>query len=240
MNRRLQAPAKGSKPKLQNGGARSPNKPGRARSGAPYLDKQDTIGAQRSRSPDVRSRDDAASTLWTIWILAGGRSSRMGRDKSRIVVAGKTLFQHVRAAAVSTGLPVRVIRRDLVPNCGPVGGIFTGLTRARTGWCLFLTCDMPLITHRLLIELRRKAIHSGRPVFVASEAGFGFPLALRASDVAEVGRLISDRRFSIQQLAKAVAARELRLPVSRRGELANANTPAEVAALRRRFRTLRR
>lgn len=191
----------------------------------------------RFQSPQ---RDHPASRLpkpvetrWTIWILAGGQSSRMGRDKSRIVVAGKTLLQHVRDKTAATGLPVRTIRTDLVPRCGPLGGIVTGLTRARSGWCLFLTCDMPLITPRLLAEVRRKAKQSGRPVFVHTANGFGFPLVLRASDRARVRELIATGQRSLQQLARAVGAREWRLPAARRGELSNANTPADLVALRR-------
>ncbi len=232
--------AMGSKAMLQSGRTRSPSEPRRARitaragqGGPPCLGEQDTTGAPRGRSASVSSRDDPAPSRWTIWILAGGRSSRMGRDKSRIVIAGKTLLQHVRAKAAATGLPVRTIRTDLVPRCGPLGGIVTGLTRARSGWCIFLTCDMPLITPRLLAELRRKATKSGRPVFVHSAKGFGFPLVLRASDLPQVVELIAAGQRSLQQLAQAVGARALRLPTARAGELSNANTPADLVGLRR-------
>jgi len=180
-----------------------------------------------------RSGEGLAPSRWTIWILAGGRSSRMGRDKARIVVAGRTLLQHVRAQAAATGKPVRTIRTDLVPRCGPLGGIVTGLTRARSGWCMFLTCDMPLVTPRLLAELRRKAKQSGRPVFVRTAKGYGFPLVLRAGDRSRVGELIAAGQRSLQQLARVVGARALRLPAARRGELSNANTPADLVALRR-------
>jgi molybdopterin-guanine dinucleotide biosynthesis protein A len=240
MNRRTQAAAMGSKAMFQHGGARSPNKLRHARitakagqGGAPDLGKQDTTGAPRRRSAGDRSGDDPAPPRWTIWILAGGRSSRMGRDKARIVVAGKTLLQHVRSKAAATGLPVRTIRTDLVSRCGPLGGIVTGLTRARSGWCMFLTCDMPLITPRLIAELRRSATKLGRPVFVRTAKGFGFPLVLRATDLSRVRELIATGQRSLQQLARAVGARALRLPAARRGELSNANTPADLVELRR-------
>src|SRR5262245_23419835 len=66
-----------------------------------------------------------------VCILAGGLSSRMGRDKSRVRLAGRTLLSCVRAQAEATGWPVRIIRRDLTPMCGPLGGIFTALASTR-------------------------------------------------------------------------------------------------------------
>src|SRR5262245_53027899 len=60
-------------------------------------------------------------------ILAGGRSSRMGRDKSRLRVGRRTMLTHAKQAAQALGLPVRVIRRDIVPRCGPLGGVLTAL-----------------------------------------------------------------------------------------------------------------
>lgn len=180
-----------------------------------------------------RTPQRAGCNLWTIWILAGGQSRRMGRDKSRISIAGKTLLQHVREAALATGRPVRTIRTDAVPRCGPLGGVLTGLLRARAGWALFLSCDMPLVTPRLLKELIRLANAKQRPVFVRSERGFGFPLVLPVSARTAVERLIAEGRPSLQRLASAVAALGRTLPAGRRRELSNANTPEELAALRR-------
>lgn len=184
-----------------------------------------------------RTPQRAGCDLWTIWILAGGQSSRMGRDKSRIRIAGKTLLQHVRAVALTTDLPVRTIRTDAVPRCGPLGGVLTGLRRARNGWALFLSCDMPLVTPWLLEELIQEANAKQQPVFVRSERGFGFPLVLPVSAQATVERLIAEGRPSLQRLAAAVAALDRRLPAGRRRELSNANTPAELAALRRLLTT---
>lgn len=180
-----------------------------------------------------RNPEPAGGDLWTIWILAGGQSRRMGRDKSRIRIAGRTLLQHVRVAALATGLPVRTIRTDAVPRCGPLGGVLTGLRRARAGWALFLSCDMPLVTPRLLKELIRLANDKQRPVFVRTDCGFGFPLALPVSARTAVERLIAEGRPSLQRLASAVAALGRTLPAGRRRELSNANTPEELAALRR-------
>ena len=74
----------------------------------------------------------------------------MGRDKSRLRFGGRTLLSHIKRAAESTGLPVRVIRRDIVPRCGPLGGVYTALTRTKMDHVLFLPCDMPLMSEALI------------------------------------------------------------------------------------------
>src|SRR6188768_3177380 len=85
-----------------------------------------------------------------IAILAGCRSSRMGQNKSRLRLGKRTLLGHVRATAERLRLPVRVIRKDLVPGCGPLGGIHTALKTSRKQVILFLPCDTPFVSLALL------------------------------------------------------------------------------------------
>src|SRR5215213_7030364 len=95
--------------------------------------------------------------LLEICILAGGLSSRMGRDKSKLRLGGKTLLSHVRKTAGTLDLPVRVVRRDLVPRCGPMGGIYTALKTTSAEAVLFLACDMPQISSALLKKLLQQS-----------------------------------------------------------------------------------
>ena len=179
------------------------------------------------RSKEART----PSAYWTIWVLAGGKSSRMGRDKATITIAGRTLLQHVRASAAETGRSVRTVRHDAIPSCGPLSGIFTGLQRARSGWCLFLPCDMPLITPRLLREVMKRVAAAGRPVFLRTARGFGFPLALPTAALANVLRVIESGTPSLQRLAKQLRVVGLELPAQRQSELMNANLPVDLVGL---------
>src|SRR5206468_11629485 len=88
-----------------------------------------------------------------ICILAGGLSSRMGRDKSRLHMGGRTLLAHIRRTAKMIGLPHRIIRRDLVVHCGPVGGLYTALVASRADATLFLSCDMPFVSAVLFVKV---------------------------------------------------------------------------------------
>ena len=162
-----------------------------------------------------------------ISILAGGLSTRMGRDKSKLRFSGKTLVGHVRAAALATGWPVRVIRRDLVTRCGPLGGIYTALKTSRADAEMFLACDMPFISPALLNEISTKLSPSRLAVFAVVDGTAGFPFVIRTQALPVVEQQIARGDFSLQRLALALKARRVRIPKSRQGEVRNINTPEE-------------
>ena len=106
----------------------------------------------------------------TAVILAGGQSRRLGRDKAVEPFAGEPLIRRVirRASeAVSADQVVVVVAdaaraaalplddghqtaADVFPDCGSLGGIYTGLNAASTDWSLVTACDMPFLSAPLL------------------------------------------------------------------------------------------
>ncbi len=104
---------------------------------------------------------------WTGVVLAGGKSSRMGRDKALIEIDGISLLQrsidllrpHTREILVIAD-PDRyapehaVVVPDEHPGAGPLGGIITAMHKARYVRLLVLACDMPNLTDRLLMKLK--------------------------------------------------------------------------------------
>ncbi len=108
-------------------------------------------------------------------IMAGGKSTRLGRDKASEMLLGRPLLQHVidrvspvvdeivvvRARAqelpeIAWNRPLSVVE-DLYPDCGPLGGIYTGLSATDAERCLAVACDMPLLSEPLLRELLRRS-----------------------------------------------------------------------------------
>ncbi len=91
------------------------------------------------------------------YVLAGGRSSRMGRDKALLELAGRPLVEHAvmklrRLAAevkVLSGNPAlgayAPVVEDLHPGCGPMSGIEAALADARYDWSLILPVDVPFL-----------------------------------------------------------------------------------------------
>jgi molybdenum cofactor guanylyltransferase len=175
-----------------------------------------------------------------ICVLTGGRSSRMGREKSHLRLGRRSLLGHILATARRSGCPVRVIGCDLVPRCGPIGGIYTALSTTRKEAVLFLPNDMPFVSVNLLLKLKARFTSRMKALFVSAEGKAGFPFLLSREMLPLVERRISDQQFSLQALADEAGARFLRLTGGAAEQLFNVNTPADWIAARHRWRTLRR
>ena len=104
------------------------------------------------------------------FVLVGGSSSRMGRDKASLPLGGKTLVEHVAAAVAEAagsvtlvGAPERYqalglpVIADSRPGGGPLAGIHTALCASRADWNLIAACDMPAISARFLRSLLEAA-----------------------------------------------------------------------------------
>ncbi len=117
--------------------------------------------------------DSAIKSDITAVILAGGQSRRLGRDKAVEPFAGEPLIRRVirRASeAVATQHVVVVVADparaaalplddghrtaiDVFPDCGSLGGIYTGLNASSTEWALVTACDMPFLSAPLLADM---------------------------------------------------------------------------------------
>ncbi len=163
-------------------------------------------------------------------ILAGGLSTRMGQDKARVRLGRRTLLGHVRQAASATGWPVRVIRKDIVERCGPLGGILTGLQKSRAEVIVFLSCDMPFVTANWLKHLARKQKTSGaKAVFTQQDKFAGFPSVITKEclEVVEAQRVKGE--FSLQSLARILQAQRMEVPPKEAWKFMNVNTPEALA-----------
>jgi len=96
------------------------------------------------------------------FILAGGKSRRMGTDKALLSFQGKTLLKHMIClieplcdkVLISgqnsdyTGFDVEMIP-DLYSNCGPIAGIFSALKYSVYDWNLMVSVDAPFVNEEL-------------------------------------------------------------------------------------------
>lgn len=182
-------------------------------------------------------------------VLAGGRGRRLGgRDKGLARLHGRPLVEHVlerlapqvaavrisanrnRAAYRAYGYPVDA---DALPGyAGPLAGLATALARARTPWVLTAPCDVPYLPLATRQRLQRACRAQGAEAAVARAGGRRQPavalVARRhrpdlAAYLASGGRCLGDW---LDRLAPAEADLE-----DVAAQLANVNTPAELAAL---------
>jgi molybdopterin-guanine dinucleotide biosynthesis protein A len=102
-------------------------------------------------------------------ILAGGTSTRMGRDKALIPIDGIPMIQRILGTlqrVVPTvvvisdraweygflGVPVHP---DVIKDRGPAAGIHSALVHASTERVLVVPCDMPYLSEELLRHILR-------------------------------------------------------------------------------------
>jgi molybdopterin-guanine dinucleotide biosynthesis protein A len=158
-------------------------------------------------------------------ILAGGSSSRLGRDKASEIVNGKPLLQWVidrleRVAAeivvvkaagqqlppLETRKPLKVAE-DILPGRGPLAGIHSGLQSASDDLAIAVGCDMPLLCIPLLEHLCRLA--EGYDVVMPTRNGRPQPLhaVYRKSCVDAIEKELRAGRLKVISFLDAVRVR---------------------------------
>jgi molybdopterin-guanine dinucleotide biosynthesis protein A len=116
------------------------------------------------------------------YVLAGGGSTRLGRDKALVPFGGTPLLLRIVSVLADCAGDVAVIAasqkyreldqrlhivEDRWPGEGPLGGIITALQntaakRPSTKWNVVISCDMPFVSPEWLSEMIRRA-HSAAP-----------------------------------------------------------------------------
>lgn len=128
---------------------------------------------------------------YSLLLLAGGKSSRMGTNKAELLYEGRSFLENIIEKAKCLGLKkiyisgyqgnyddVQVVY-DIYPEIGPLGGLHAGLMSAQTSYCLVLPVDIPQIPVTFLEELiklhEQQTIDMEMPLLVERE-GFLEPL----------------------------------------------------------------
>src|ERR1700721_1911296 len=127
-----------------------------------------------SRRRMFSHRTSSQSSRWG-FLLAGGKSTRMGADKVFLEFGGQTLLQRALAvvATVCDGVTIvgdpakfaeyqaakreaptyELVVADVFPGCGPLGGIHAALAHSSAALNLMLAVDMPFVSTDLLVFL---------------------------------------------------------------------------------------
>ena len=104
------------------------------------------------------------------YILAGGKSSRMGTDKGLLLIEGKAMIEYVieqmppifdKLVIVSNNpeyekFGLKVIP-DLIKDIGPAGGIYTALHHSEAKLNFMVSCDMPFVTQEAIAFIVKNA-----------------------------------------------------------------------------------
>jgi len=102
------------------------------------------------------------------FILAGGKSSRMGTDKSQLLLEDQTFVERIAATLLTVTDSIRLVGgrenselstvADVYPQWGALGGLHAALSACRRDWAIVVACDLPFVTSGLF---RTLASHRG-------------------------------------------------------------------------------
>lgn len=166
-------------------------------------------------------------------VLAGGLSSRMGRDKAMLSWHGRPLIEHqiavleavgVDAVRVSGNRPEYQGIADPVAQAGPLGGIAGIAAASDDAELLIVPVDMPRLQPALLQRLLA-ANSTGSTHFT----GHVLPMRLRLDDTCRMAltELMADgdeRARSLRALQERVGVSTLALDTDEEAQLIDCNT----------------
>jgi molybdopterin-guanine dinucleotide biosynthesis protein A len=141
------------------------------------------------------------------FILAGGASSRMGTDKSQLLIDRQTFAERISETLLKVTDSVTIVGRqseesslpsivDVYPQWGALGGLHAALTACRRDWAIVVACDLPFVTAELFsslasLRLDHEAVvpiqPDGRPQPLAALYRVD-PCRQRATEMIEAGR----------------------------------------------------
>jgi molybdopterin-guanine dinucleotide biosynthesis protein A len=182
-------------------------------------------------------------------VLAGGLSSRMGQDKSSLVLHGQTLLERSIRLLKSAGAEVVLISGkaegyrsvpDLLPRCGPPGGLYSILDHIRATYgldgspVLLIPVDMPLLSVATLQNL----LDCSANATCCHYDGEVFPCVLKATpdlychlrDLFAEGTELGGRR-SMKAIMNFVGAKVVPIDTQMTAEFRNVNTPEDWIAI---------
>jgi len=170
-------------------------------------------------------------------ILAGGQSSRMGKNKAELTINGITLLEiqakkcraigidDVIIAGYKGSIPGTRTVPDIIPGKGPLSGIHAGLAASEKKACLVLSVDTPLICPMTLKELIKA--HSGGTTMLDNSGKPEPMISVFDSSLAEkAGEILQSEKTSVMRLADTAGVK----PFAYNGDkelLSNCNTPED-------------
>jgi len=115
----------------------------------------------------------ARNEQYSLLLLAGGKSARMGTSKAELLYEGKTFLQHMIDKAHALGIEKCYISGytsrqedvqtvwDLYPDRGPLSGIHATMRTMTTPYCLVLPVDAPKLPVEILDGLLQRHEETG-------------------------------------------------------------------------------
>jgi molybdopterin-guanine dinucleotide biosynthesis protein A len=191
------------------------------------------------------------------FILAGGFSSRMGSDKSRLRLGGRTFVEIAAGALASVSSRVCIVGSrpgvelhglpftpDINEGLGPMGGLHAAFAACAAPWAAIVSCDLPFVTKELFERLA--SLRGDEVDAVAPLQNDGRPQPLCALYAAARCRVAAEQLIRAGELRPRLLLQTVRtrwVPFAELSDLEgsqlffkNINTPADFQAAVEEFK----
>lgn len=191
-------------------------------------------------------------------ILAGGKSSRMGRCKAELPIGNQTFLEHMIEKGIQTGfseilisgavshtkaaesvssfsVPVRIIP-DVLKDRGPLGGLYSCFLNSPKPACFVISVDVPLLSRQTIRQLVKMHDVSSQKATLLCHEGQLEPLIgiYNIKESSQLYDLIKDHSAAVFSYLKHIGYRtvELKEPAE---TIFNFNTPEDYLKLNEKY-----
>lgn len=174
-------------------------------------------------------------------VLAGGSSTRMGENKSELILGGQTFMERIHATLQQVFAEVVICGGDVVPEggvliedeepgIGPLAGMLAGLRAGQGRAVLFVAVDIPLVAASLIRSIAEPEVASDSARIVSVDERDQPLLGVYGTDIEAIVRgRVNEQAYSVVGMLDGIAAVE-RVQASR-SDVLNVNTPRDYVAI---------
>lgn len=183
---------------------------------------------------------------YSAYILAGGKSSRMGTDKGLLSINSETFVKKIAATLQSITPHIFVITSndaytqlgfncipDLFPDKGPVGGIHSALSHSENENVIIVSCDSPLVSIAFWQWLIKEHQKSNSAITFPSLLDSDYPLTgIYAKNLENIFfQAVQKEQLKLLSLVRQLKYNAVKVPPEFEKNLHNINTPEEYQKL---------
>jgi len=178
------------------------------------------------------------------FVLAGGKSSRMGTDKGLMDFQGRKMIEHVlQSLKISQRITIITengdykqfgfpVCTDIYKNCGPLGGIQSALFNSNADWNIIASCDLPFVTSDFFKFLLEKINKTFAHAIVPVHENKSEPLCAlyHKSCLSEVEKFLTEKELKMHHVLKKLNTVYVEVPAHFNPAqlFRNINWPADV------------
>ena len=181
----------------------------------------------------------------TSYIIAGGKSSRMGCDKATTILNEKSFLTHITKAINPLGTKIKLVSSlskhqnlgyevifDEYINKGPVSAIISALNNTNTDLNLILSCDIPLLQYNLVDWLIKQHTNNYEATIVCLDSKKMPLIGIYSKNCISVFKEhIEKNQLKLMSVIDNLNVNYIEIPKKWAKQITNINTPEELKNL---------